>query len=273
MKRLCWRWLGVLAVLAVVLAIWLFCDDTPARLRLADGSELELRAITVGTNHQFRYGPPWQRALRVLPRPWEEKLTGRKVIQVPTAETSVVFWVTGDRPPPPRNYKAPRTRLGNPASAIAAPVLIPAALLDEGGVGVPTASFPFFSPATNVTLSCLHFPAWPRVSETLRLRFYYREPGETGHLIPVGEFTFPNPARRRTGPWTAEPLPITRRVEELSFTLLAARAGVNRYDPQATAPTPWEAAGFIRYRVEQDGQPSLLWSATEVECRGQRAER
>jgi hypothetical protein len=94
MKRQSLLILLFLLVAGAGLFVWNVRHNTDARtFRLADGSQLTFRAVTVGTNHTYCFGNVFQRIAARIPGKLFDKLLGDTVVNAPAySATHVVFW-------------------------------------------------------------------------------------------------------------------------------------------------------------------------------------
>src|SRR5215475_12903007 len=83
-------WLG-LAVGGLVLVA--LRAGSGREVRLPDGTVLQLKAVTAGTNHSFRYRSGWEQVLGVFPEKWEERITHRRAQTMNYSEPRIVFWL------------------------------------------------------------------------------------------------------------------------------------------------------------------------------------
>ena len=116
------------------------------------------------------------------------------------------------------------------------------------------------SPGPRYEVAWFAFQAFPRRQRQFRLRLY--EPRKTF----VGEFIVPNPAPARAADWKVEPLPITRRVGDMSFTLesisLQASTNASGTNLDHIEPAPLIAPQFT---IRENGRPAKDWEAAETE--------
>jgi hypothetical protein len=76
------------------LVVWNASPGTQARtFLLADGSQLTFRGITVGTNHSYCFGNPFQHVAARIPGRLGEEWSGRTSVTAWSAPSNnVVFW-------------------------------------------------------------------------------------------------------------------------------------------------------------------------------------
>lgn len=251
MKRL-------LLVLSVLILLggtaWLFLrgDGSPLNppLSLSDGSVLVFRGVTYGTNHQFA-AAGWRGVLgRMLPR----KLTGRlgRGPSVTTAAPSLTVWVER------------RGGGGGPVN--------PQYVLGTGTNFAPAHSNHFTSAGGGPGASIIEgygFASFPRRGRMITLRLYDRGGGGSNWERPTlaGEITFRNPAPSAAAPWTPEPLPATKRVDDFDVTLkdVFVNADWNRRRPLKPVTNAVNASVFARLHFSRDGKRLDEWSAPKVE--------
>lgn len=236
------RWFWVLLAVAVagllVVLILGRIRSSSQRVTLPDGTELELRAVTVGTNHQFRLHPGWAQFLRALPDLWVNKIAGGTAFESKTGQPTLCFWLVRRAPVSARLAQRPY-------------------LCDENGVGTYWTYRHVDSRIDpNTFVEHVLFDTFPRRSKRLTLRFYATRPSDPKSPAPVAEFTVRNPFRSPASTWEPETLPVTRREGDRSFKLLEVKAGVNQTNPLAPPPTPLYGHVYLHCQVEQNGQPA-----------------
>ncbi len=116
------------------------------------------------------------------------------------------------------------------------------------------------SPGPRYEVAWFAFQAFPRRQRKFRLRLY--EPRKSF----VGEFIVSNPTPASAADWKGEPLPITRRVGDMSFTLesLSLRASTNDGGTNADhiGPPPLIAPQFT---ISENGNPATDWEAVQTD--------
>jgi hypothetical protein len=233
-------WLAVAVVGAALVVLWPR-GDLGRRVRLPDGTVLELKKVTVGTNHQFRYRSGWEQLLGVLPDKWEEKITKRKAMKARFSEPLLAFWLMG--------------RDGQPTRLRFTPYLC-----DDIGIGTyRTLEQNHSAVASNRFVENIIFNQFPRRSKTLTLHFYDTRPGTAIPPVSVAQFTVANPFHTTTTPWSPEPLPISRRFEGVTVTLTECKAGVHQTNVLAPPPTPLYAHFYLHFRVEPQRERFNDW--------------
>lgn len=204
----------MIALLLVVVAgavVWFGVRSLrPPSILLADGSRLELSAITVGTNSTHHYGTALQRMARLVPGKWGQRFAG-PMIGIPgqVSPTNVMFWfvripaqvsghATAHVP-----IEVPSRGGGLDGSSVIfvseesmptglRPVRVRFSLRDEGGAGEPGLGNPreLTMPSGERALFW-GTEAVPRHSRTLVLWVYDR-PDNQG-LKKIGELRVSNP--------------------------------------------------------------------------------
>src|SRR6266498_673174 len=231
-RMLLWTAVTAVAGLALV-ALWPR-SDLGRRVRLPDGTVLELKKVTAGTNHYFRYRSGWKHLLGVLTDKWEESITHRELRNMKLPEPCVVFWVVMH-------------------TTNAAPARYWSVLCDENGVGNGPERWNMgASVDRNIYLESFAFDQFPRRSKMLTLRFY-GERNESATLpIPLAQFTVPNPFYTTGTSWTPEPLPITRRFEDATMTLTECKVSLSQTNELPPPRLPLFGHLYLHFRVDPE---------------------
>jgi hypothetical protein len=204
--------LVVLAFAAVVASIWLLpTKPHPGPWKLSDGSRLSLAGVTYGKKHTMRYGNGIADYLYPILSPALRKKFGCKVATVVTSDTNaVVLWFLDKD-------------LKNTGTAIKGIRFFPHTIfhfstVDKNGTEFAFHSFPISEVLWNTTnvLQGFELPYFPRRENNIRIRIY--EFRDLSH--PVAEFTIPNRASTNYPVWTAAPLPVRVRTNDLDVSLL-----------------------------------------------------
>jgi hypothetical protein len=119
------------------------------------------------------------------------------------------------------------------------------------------------------TIEGYGFDSFPRRGRMITLRLYDRGAGGRNWDKPTfaGEITFRNPAPSAAAPWTPEPLPATKRVDDFDVTLkdVFANADWNRRRPLKPVTNAANASVFARLHFSRDGHRLDEWSSPKVE--------
>ena len=199
---------------AAALGWWALHALGPDKVRLPNGKEINLRQLSYGTVDRFVIGKPWQQALgSYLPTNWSAKLKIPVIVWTNDVDT-LVCWV--ETRPLIQFQHTPTVSIvdaeGNESAQVASQRSYQ---MGEGRIsGYTIASF-------------------PRRSQYFFLRVYVFE-GQIGTLMSPGprrpgghvDFKIKNPARGPFTNWTAEPLPVTRKIGTDEFTLTAFNSGL-----------------------------------------------
>ena len=218
---------------------------------LPDGSQLRLLQVTSGTNHLDLLYP-------LVPAAYRTNF-GFQVARLSTLPPgSLVAWFEHRGVPPKLApvypYLVVPQRFGDPLH-------YSLSVVDTTGLESDTVTATKMVALTNgAELDTVVLSQYPRRSKTLNLRLYASP--EASRL--VGEFQQPNPAAQHPADWTAEPLPATRRTNDLEIKLVSLAVGptgsssesrwygVNRSEARAT------------FDLREHGQPTTNWSITRI---------
>jgi hypothetical protein len=204
-------WWAAIVIVGGALIYWLARPPAlppPSEpLALPDGTMIRVMTTTYGTRH--RIGPPLAHVAERMPMQVRLLLIrygGRAAAMrfaADTSEPTLLIWVLRESPPtnpaPPRN-------------------IYTCQLADDSGyragetvhyVGYP--------------LEHLNFKVFPRRDRELRLHFF--EAGTNPIPRACGVLTLPNPFHRSYGQWKPEPLPISRRTDDVEVTLQRVTLG------------------------------------------------
>lgn len=238
--------LATLLVALVLAAITTFQLQRPS-LRLADGREVSVRAVTYGTEHSFVNGPVWIRFIwRFLPSATIEWRGFFRIKRI-TPEPSCMVWTS---------WRLPRS---NDAVRFVS-------VVDRNGIE----SEPVFAQvAQPIAKSPDVILAWqlenyPRTESRIHLRFYERD-GDY-RPIRVGELTLRNPAGRIPR-WHAHAPPVSMSLQGTEFTLTKLQCGA--VFPKLSQPrlgfgsnTIWTSVEFQTREMER---ADSTWTVRRLE--------
>jgi hypothetical protein len=249
--------LGFVLLVTVGGIVWLALRRPgPQTVVLPDGSRLTLFKATCGTNHLCRFGHRWQDVLYpILPPKLRWRLSPRVLEWSSFNRDSVMVWFRRD---------------GLPAAGAEATRLY-LSVADEHGLESPLQLMAHTTRTTGSTTTTnaagTQFSGWeladyPKRSRQFRVLVY--RPADT-RLSRVGEFLVPNPVRRNFPVWTAEPLPASRRTNELEVTLTRLETGMAG-PPSGAAPVGMAARTFSRasFKLRDNGLPTKNWSVSKI---------
>jgi hypothetical protein len=231
------RKLGIILLaglgLLIGLLIWNVNRTADAQtFTLKDGNRLTFRTVTVGTNERVNFGSGWERLLSRLPGKHGAKFR-RNSWTDDSSEEAVVFWFTYDRPPTDDSYLD--LKFDGASSWNSHSFHLPPRTLPGGKI---------------ITLSGAR--NWPRREKTFAVEII--DSGLNGEKYDrLGTLKVKNPAFRSFPEWKAEPLPATRRVDDMAFELVTTRA------KRTNAEGQWVESAF--FRVTRDGKLDADWEA------------
>jgi hypothetical protein len=209
--------LAALTVLLVGIVCWLLLtrqkpQPLPALIKLPDGTSLRILAVTYGTNHVF--GTKMARITTRLPVALQDILVdvfGQRAapaqsITTPTPE--LLVWL---------DHRTNSTGATTPGSAYFT------ALLGDGSnfISGPDVSVNSFLPWSQV--EALHFGVFSRRDRQITLNIFHHN--STGGVSLCNRLSFVNPLYRNYPQWQAEPLPATKRTDDVEVSLRAFETG------------------------------------------------
>jgi hypothetical protein len=235
-------------ILALGISLW---GSRGRRWKLADGSELTLLSVTVGTNLVEYTGNRFQRWAARLSAPIGAQFGG-KVIRYPNGgETNVAFAF---------HYRGKR-EVNNQSFLFK--------VRDDDGVEAsprfdirtrPTA-------AAEASLFCVSRRLPPASKEIVLLVF----DNAPRRPVLLGQLRMPNPLLLPKPAWTPSVLPANGREKDLTVRLLDAQIGMG---PDldfgwrdVNGRVPADAVARFRFALVEDGQPSDEWTLAEARCR------
>lgn len=244
------RWTLAAFAFAVVAGFiaWLILGRGGRTMRLADGREFSVVAVTYGTNHVFEEGPPWARLMaRFGSRSTASRFGYRSSGYIPSTVPSVMIW----------SRWAVENSNGPPRFASVA---------DAHGIATEPVD------ATSKQVSYPKTVAWrfenyPRLQKEFKVRFYdydlfrvrARREGEVAVRNPVAIVKPPAPA-------SSAPVNATNGVLECTLrSLLCGGPPPRRPLTARNAIAPWVTA---RFEFRENGQPATDWTIKRVESVG-----
>lgn len=243
--------LGLGAALAAFLLVWMARDSGARMVRLADGREFTLRAVTFGREHRFVYGKLWAKPLApFVPKQWFPRL-GLVELRYKTDTPSVMFWGLW------------RTR--TPISPFALSV-DDASVSDLNGAECEPIRFQASAvPEAGRLVMGWNFASFPRRVGRLGLRLYFRDKDQVPNY--AGECRVSNPALRDYPVWNSSAVPVTRTNGEWEFTLSRL------VTPQLKSERSKPVLGYIgpystgSCQVARGGQVAAGWEVAAVGLR------
>jgi hypothetical protein len=248
------RWTLAAFAFAVVAGFvaWLVMGRGERTMRLADGREFSVVAVTYGTNHVFEEGPPWARLMaRYGSRSMAYRFGFSSSGSVRSPTPCVVVWT---RWPSGHSNAPPRF----------------ASVADSNGFETEPADASLSqttTPKNSGMLLARRIDNYPRLQQEFALRFYEYD------LFRVrarreGEVAVRNPALIVRSPPSAPAAPVKASDGALEVTLASLRCGgppPRRPLTAKSAIAPWASAGF---EFRENGQPTTNWTVKRVEAFG-----
>lgn len=231
---------------------WLVMGSGERTLRLADGREFSIFAVTYGTNHVLEQGPPWARLIaRFGSRSTAYRFGYRSTGPYPSPVPCIMIWtrwMPGNSNGPPR-FASVAGANGFETEPVDA-----------------TANLGMSANSNGVSVAW-RFENYPRLQKEFTLRFYeydlFRVRGRR-----EGEVTVRNPAPRvkRAAPVPMAPVSATNGVLECNLANLRCGGPPPRRPLTArSAIAPWAAAEF---EFSENGQPTTNWTVKRIEAFG-----
>jgi hypothetical protein len=231
---------------------WLVMGSGERTMRLADGREFSIFAVTYGTNHVLEQGPPWARLIaRFGSRSTAYRFGYRSTGPYPSPVPSIMIWtrwLPGNSNAPPR-------------------------FASVAGVNgfetepVDTTAHLGMSANSNGVSVAWRFENYPQLQKEFTLRFYeydlFRVRGRR-----EGEVTVRNRARMPKAASPAPTAPLTGTNGLLESTLVSLRCGgppPRRPLTAKSAIAPWAMAEF---EFRENGQPTTNWTVKRIEAFG-----
>ncbi|MBU6401470.1 MAG: hypothetical protein KGS61_14230, partial [Verrucomicrobia bacterium] len=250
------------AVFGLMLWLW-FRDgqgDVGTVRRLADGSTVQLVAVTYGSQHRVVVGPFWKRFLirlapppitgtTVFPRVQYKRLAragwGMPAFQLDyrsDTTNALLFW-TVQRNVRPVSWQNPNR-----------PSLVGSAINEQGDVYETAHQLRFLS-GPDYRTEAWELTAFPRRGRTVTLRLYPPGTPPTAGPAPA-EFTVPNPDGGAHPIWAPRRLPETQRSGDLTVTLtnLVLEQYLDGHSPNGLI-----GQVHANFHVSENGKPSDAW--------------
>jgi hypothetical protein len=241
------------AVVAGFIAWFILGRDAPM-LRLPDGREFSIAAVTYGTNHVLEGGPIWARFVAHYgPRSTAYRLGYKSSGAYPSTVPSIVIWTRWSAsntnvPPQFASVVSAHGFETEPVSACLNQTLVS----NINGVGVFVA---------------WRFENYPRLQREFTLRFYEYD------LFRVraryeGEVIVRNPSPLAKRPVSVPGAPVNATNGLLECVLTSLRCGgppPRRPLTAKSAIAPWVTAEF---EFRENGQPTTNWTIKRIEAFG-----
>jgi hypothetical protein len=201
--------LGLIVLAGIIVALRQPKPFASGPLSLPDGSVVRILAVTYGTNHVV--GRPLARLVARMPAAVQtgllDLLGKRAALQfsTTTAEPKLIVWLG---------------RATNNAATPPASSYVTAFLADASGFisGDHAAIYGWWSNPEQ-----MQFGVIPRRDPIIAVNFFYHSP--TGGVSRCGSLPFANPLYGSFPQWQPEPLPATRRVDDVAVTLEQVSTG------------------------------------------------
>ena len=241
--------LGLGAALVAWVLTWMLRDSNTRTVRLTDGREFTLQAVTLGREHRFLYGKPWVKPLgRWVPKRWFPRL-GLVDLRYTTEGPSVMFWGVWRTPASvsPFALSVDDASVSDLGGAESEPIRFQRSALAERGRWVMG----------------WNFASFPRRVNQLGLRLYFRDQTQTPNF--AGECRVPNPAFREYPVWNGSTTPVACTNEEGEFIL--SRLTTPQAKPEGSKPVlgyigPFSTGACL---VARGGQ---VWDGWEIAAVG-----
>jgi hypothetical protein len=248
------RWTVAAFAFAVVAALvaWLILGRSERWMRLADGREFSVIAVTYGTNHVLETGPPWARLIaRFGSRATAFRYGYRSSGEYPSSVPSVMIWTRWS----PANSNAP-PRFASVVGANGT----------ETEPALPAANLGMSSESNGVSVAW-RFENYPRQQKEFILRFHefdlFRVRGQRDGEVTVRN---PEPASRTSAPAPSAPVVATNGLLECTLHRLRAGGPPPRRPLTAkSAIAPWATAEF---EFRENGNPTTDWTVKRIEAFG-----
>jgi len=248
------RWTVAAFAFAVVAGFiaWLILGKDGRTMRLADGREVSVIAVTYGTNHVLEQGPPWA---RLMARYGSRSMAYRfgfwssDFYRSPTPSVMVwTRWRPGESNKP-SNYAS----VADAHSFETEPVYAQASQTEPVN--------------KDHTILAWRFDNYPRLQKEWTLHFYDYDLFRV-RARRAGEATIRNPAPLVKPASTAPIAPVNATNGALECTLVNLRCGgppPRRPLTAKSAIAPWVTAEF---EFRENGQPATNWTVKRVEAFG-----
>ena len=193
--------IGLILLAGIVMALHLPKPITSGPLSLPDGSVTRIMAVTYGTNHVV--GRPLARLFARLPAGIVDLLPGPFALlaSTTTPEPKLIIWLG---------------RATNNANVPTGSGYFDALLSDASGF-ISGDHATIFETGLWGNPEQMQFGVIPRRDPIIAVNFFYHSP--TGGVSRCGSLPFANPLYGAFPQWQPEPLPATRRVDDVAVTL------------------------------------------------------
>lgn len=188
-----------------------------------------LEGATYGDTHKFPGVHPWKRNLLFyVPNPVQNIIGSKNITAGFSFPGSLVVWLSVLD-----EYGRRYTNFSGRVE-----------LIDEHGCAFPSTGAAFAA-SDRFATPCFAFASFPRRQKEFLLRAFHGDQ-------PLFEFTVTNPVRPAFSNWVAQPLPVTRKLEDLEVVLEELRLP----SPSNTGSGPPAAS----LKLLEQGRPSTNWA-------------
>lgn len=235
--------LGVTVVLVLLIVLAVRGHYTEQVVRLSDGRVFHIEAVTYGTQHVVGWNDWWNVPLRkILPNSAIQFLTPAKgQSRQTTATPALIIWVYARDAATSRYVDCQGVR---------------AALVDESGDVYPANGLAHGAFSKGFNRQAYTFEVFPRSAATLKLQLEPRRSREPSTIL------IPNPGRAASSnSLKPEALPVTRKVENLDFTLESLTIQTN-----GGPGREWEALSLHWapvFSLKEGFKPATNWESPE----------
>ena len=214
-------------------------------VRLSDGREVAFGGVTYGLEHAYMRDKPAPNLATVPAERRQEHALHTITIKTPTP--SLVVWL--------------HCRAAN-GSLLQGDFI---SIVDSGGIeGELSKASAIFNAAESETVGAWEVSNFPRRDAMFRVRLYSRDSSNRVHRM--AEFRAGNPAPREYPAFTAEPLPIIRKSENVEYRLLSivrdeSRTALALRTGDDDSRAPWTTCTF---QVLAPGQSAAEWKVDSL---------
>jgi hypothetical protein len=251
----------IIALVAVALLAGLFLL-LPARKpalswTLPDGSKLRLLKVTYGTtNHIVDYGHSLKDLLfPLVPAKYRQKFNFQTLTLSVPPPGGLIVWFERSGINPAMNPPATALPIGSLFS------INNIRVFDETGNESPPYTIYRRTLTNKAEIIAVMLNHYPRRAKTIGLRIY-ESAAPTAKLL--AEFQVRNPAPQHPHEWAPEPLPATRRTNDLELTLLRLESDPLTPDSASPGGRPNQSQIHAAFEVRESGNTATNWSIAGI---------